>query len=151
MPLTALNALPVGMLPAGTHQLQILCNKQTACVPRPHHIIQLHRQNLSAHAQLDIANGVDEACSPAASCIRIAAADQSPWVKEVATEIHLENRSACGVLLPASSPMGLLAVYGVCAMLAAGKVALWRLAKAARCWVDGMGWALAIRLVYLSP
>ena len=151
MPLTALNALPVGKLPAGTHQLQILCDKHTACVPRPYQTIQLHRPNLSAHAQLDIAKGVEEACSPAASCVRIAAADESPWVKELATEIHLEHRSACSGLLPASSPMGLLAVYGLCTMLAAGKAALWRLAKAARCWADGMAWVLAIRLVYTSP
>ena len=82
--------------------------------------------------------------------MKIAAADQSPWVKELAIEIHLEHRSACSIVLPASSPMGLLTVYGVCAMLVAGKVALWRLAKAARRWVDGMGWALAIRLVYAS-
>ena len=90
-------------------------------------------------------------CSPAASCIKIAAADQSPWVKELAIEIHLEHRSACSIVPPASSPMGLLTVYGVCAMLVAGKVALWRLAKAASRWVDGMGWAVAIRLVYASP
>ena len=83
--------------------------------------------------------------------MRIAAADESPWVKELETEIHLENRSACSDLLPAKSPMGLLAVYGLYTMLAAGKVALWRLAKAARCWVDGMSWVLAIRLVYASP
>ena len=150
MPLTALNALPVGKLPAGTHQLHILCGLHTACAPRPHCTIQLHRRNLSAHASLEIAKGVYEAYSPAASCVRIAPADESPLVKEIATEIRLEHRSAFGGLLPAntSSPMGLAAVYGLYTVLVAGKAAAWRLARAARCWVYGMGWALAVRVVY---
>ena len=151
MPLTALNALPVGRLPAGTHQLRILCDRHTACAPRPQ-LIQLQRQELSAHAQLDITEGVDEACDPAAPCVRIAAADESPWVKELASEINLEHRTTSGGLPPtsASSPTGLLAVYGLYTVLVAGNVAAWRLAKAARCWVDGMGWVLAITAVYAS-